>query len=67
MIIENFSNSAAKFLLVGDAQFLLVGACGRTRSISCFPDDLMSLRLSNQMFLSVSIKKVFSLSDNCVC
>ena len=40
VITENFSNSAAHFLLLGDVQVLLVEAGDCAQSISCFQDDL---------------------------
>ena len=46
MMTENFSNSAA--------QFLLVGACGCAHSISCFQDDLSILKaFTLKVFLNV--------------
>ena len=46
MMAENFSNSAA--------QFLLVGACGCAHSISCFQDDLSILKaFTLKVFLNV--------------
>ena len=51
MITENFSNSGA--------QFLLVGACGCARSISCFQDDLSVLKACTLKVFKCPNKKGF--------
>ena len=55
MIIENFSNWAA--------QFLLVGACGCVNSVSCFQDVLSVLKAFTLKVFKCPNKKVFFLSD----